>query len=112
MEHEHPSVYIREEMDARDWGTPSMARHMGGDYQTSLFAIEMYLSIGATLPELRLGGMAEEIARAFGTSVETWRNLEAAWLRSKICAVSHQNTGAMEAEGEPPQSLEQKGSEQ
>lgn len=79
---EHPSVYIREEMDERDWGTPTMARKMGGDYGVNRFAIEMYLSIGPKNPGLRLGTMAADIARAFGVSMELFQNLEAAWLRS------------------------------
>lgn len=79
---EHPSVYIREEMDARDWGTPTMARQMGGDYGVNRLAIEMYLSIGPQNPGLRLGTMAADIARAFDVSVELFQNLEAAWLAS------------------------------
>jgi len=77
----HPSEFIREEMDERDWGTPSMARHMGGDYGINRLAIEMYLSVGPQNDGLRLGDMAADIARAFGVSVEFIQNMEAAWLR-------------------------------
>jgi hypothetical protein len=77
----HPSVYIREEMDERDWAIPTMARHMGGDYGTNVFALQMYLSIGPANPGLRLGDMAADIAHAFGTSVELFQNMEAAWLK-------------------------------
>lgn len=79
----HPSEYIREEMDARDWGIPSMARAMGGDYDIQGLALGMYLSIGPINPGLRLGAMADDIARAFGTSAELWQNLEKSWLRAR-----------------------------
>lgn len=76
----HPSEYIREEMDARDWGTGTMAARMGGDYHTNKLALEMYLRAGPLDRNLRLGMMAADVARAFGTSVEYWENLERAWL--------------------------------
>lgn len=81
----HPSVMIREEMDARDWGTPSMARAMGGDYGINLLALEMYLSVGPGEPGMRLGEAAADIARAFGVSVEMIQNMEASWLRYQEC---------------------------
>lgn len=76
----HPGGYVREEMDARDWGIPTMARHIGGDFEVTKLALELYLYNGP--PELgcRMGELAEGFAQAFGTSIELWRNLEAAWV--------------------------------
>lgn len=76
----HPAWYIREEMDARDWGIPSMARAMGGDYGINALALGMYLDVGPNEPNCRLGDMANDIARAFDVSVEFIKNMEAAWL--------------------------------
>lgn len=79
---EHPSFYIREEMDARGWNVATMARHMSGDFGTNYLAIDMYLAIGPERPGLRLGTMAADLGRAFGVSEALFQNLEAAWLRS------------------------------
>lgn len=89
----HPSELIRDEMDSRDWGIPTMARKMGGDAGVNRLALEMYFVVGPQNPGCRLGPvMAAQIAKAFGTSIEVWTNLEAAWL-------SHPTTQAKSEEG-------------
>ena len=77
----HPSEFIREEMNERGWDDLDMAARMGGDPVNSLLELQMYLAVGETGdPRLRLGEMAGKLAKAFGTSVGFWLNLERAFL--------------------------------
>jgi HTH-type transcriptional regulator/antitoxin HigA len=86
----HPSEYIVEELEARGWTRDRLATEMRGeDWGTDRLAIDLYLEIGPTNPGCRLGAMADDLARVFGTSAELWRNLEASWL-------AHPSTKALE----------------
>ncbi len=77
----HPSEYIQEELEARGWTRDRLATAMRGeDWGTNRLAIDLYIEVGPTDPGCRLGTMADDLARAFGTSVELWRNLEKTWL--------------------------------
>ena len=66
--------FVREEMDARDWSIGEMARRMGGtDHDRCVLELILYLDD----PSMRLDrSTAEKIAKAFGTDVELWLNLD------------------------------------
>lgn len=77
----HPSEYIREEMEERGWSQSDFARHMGGDWQLNMVALDFYLDIGPEESGLRIGNdTAAQLGAAFGTSAELFLNLEKAWL--------------------------------
>lgn len=79
----HPSVTIREEMDARDWTLRELCQRMGGDYVTQRCGMEMYLYCGESTG-IRLGDDgARDLERAFGISAEFWTTTEATWRRWK-----------------------------
>ena len=73
----HPSEFIFEELTARGWTVDELAEKIGHN------PLDMYLAVGSDEPGIRLADMADGLARAFGTSPDLWRNLEAAWLRAK-----------------------------
>lgn len=75
----HPNIFIKEELEAREWSIDDLVRRMPGDYGINHLAIDMYLDLGADEPNMRLGDMAAEIARAFGVSDEFFTNLEKTW---------------------------------
>ena len=77
----HPSVFIREEMKARQWDRRQLARRMPGNYAMNLLVIRLYLDVGPTEPGLLIGD-GEDFGAAFGVSGEFFRNLEAAWLET------------------------------
>lgn len=76
----HPSIYIREELEARGWSVGDLAKRMPGDYGINHLAIDMYLECGPDEPTMKMGEMGPEISRAFGVSDQFFPNLEAAWL--------------------------------
>lgn len=98
----HPSVFIRDEMAARGWtrdilawcmvlGTgqreEALSRLAAQDYavigkawQMTRLALDFYLEIGVDEPGMRLGDMAGQFSRAFGTSEALFQNLETQWL--------------------------------
>ena len=80
VERTHPSVFIEEELAARGWSLDRLAQEMGGDFGVNRLAIEMYLAVGPDDPNCRIGEMAGDLARAFGTSVELFQNLERSYL--------------------------------
>lgn len=81
---EHPSVLMQEEMDERGWDRDHLATAMmsasDDKWDVHRLAIDLYFELGPTDRRLRLGSGAAAYARAFGSSVELWLNLESAWL--------------------------------
>jgi hypothetical protein len=74
----HPAVFmVLEEMFAREWSLGDLVSAMNGDAMDRL-AVEMLLLVQES--GLRLGVMAEKLARAFGVSTELFENLEKQWL--------------------------------
>ena len=76
----HPSLFIKEELEARDWTIGELARAMPGDYGINFVALEFYLDLGPEEPGLRMNNMAADISRAFGVDPDFFSNLERAWL--------------------------------
>lgn len=74
----HPSVFILDELKARGWTLDDLALRMGGDFSINRLALDLYIAVGPDEPDLLLGD-GEDFARAFGTSPEFFRNLEAGW---------------------------------
>ena len=79
----HPSVFIVEEMKARGWDRYDLAVRMGGDVAKNLLIIDLYLEVGPTKTNMRIGD-GEDFARAFGTSAQFWLNLENQWLKGQL----------------------------
>ena len=79
----HPSVFIQEEMDARNWDRWALARRMGGDSGLNRLCLDLYFEVGPEKTNMRLGDTADKLAVAFGMSAEFFRNLEALWLRKE-----------------------------
>ncbi len=44
----HPSIYIKEELEARGWDVDDLAKRMPGNYGINHLAIDMYLECGPT----------------------------------------------------------------
>jgi len=74
----HPSVFIIDEMNARNWTRDDLALRMGDDFGINRLALDFYLDIGPTEKNMRIN--PECFARAFGTSEKYWENHEKAWL--------------------------------
>lgn len=74
-----PGQFVQEELDARGWDTRELAVRMGGDnIDRNQCSVE--LLIYAPNKEMILDDdTASRLARAFGTSVEYWGNLDRAW---------------------------------
>ena len=64
---------------ARQWTRDRLATEMGGDWDVNRLALDLFFSVQTQ--DARMGVMAEQFARAFGTSAELWRNLEMAYLK-------------------------------
>lgn len=84
---DHPSVLMREEMEARGWDLDRLATAMlaaeDGHWQAHRLALDLYFELGPTDRAILMGQeSAEAFARAFGTSPELWLSLHADWCRS------------------------------
>lgn len=79
-----PGEFIRDELESRGWTEEDLAIRMGTeeDYPRNLLTVQLIIEI----PEYkgranRMGdGVAEMLAKAFGTSAELWHNLERSWI--------------------------------
>lgn len=80
MDAVHPSLYIKEELEAREWSLADLARRLPGDYGVNYVALDFYLSIGPETPTAHMGALAPDISRAFGADTDFFPNLERAWL--------------------------------
>jgi hypothetical protein len=79
----HPSVYIREEMAARGWTVDELSQQMPGFRFHNFLTIAVYLAVGPTSTNCRLGDeTVERLAHAFGGDPALFVNLERAWLES------------------------------
>lgn len=90
----HISEYIQDEMDARGWDRDELATRMlapGGDWSVERLALDLLMEVRSKA--VRLGGQAEGLARAFGTSAALWERLHTAWLTHPL-AVETREEGA------------------
>lgn len=86
-----PGEFIRDELEARGWTEEDLAIRMGSEeeYPKNLLTVQLIIEV----PEYkgrasRMGeGVAESLAKAFGTSVELWVNIENSWIEY----VNHRN---------------------
>jgi HTH-type transcriptional regulator/antitoxin HigA len=67
----HPGVYIRDEIEARDWSQLDLAEILG---RPPRLVNELIGGIRAVSPETAKG-----LSEAFGTSAEIWMNLQSAY---------------------------------
>ena len=75
-----PGEFIQEELDTRGWTIADLAQRMGGDYGVNYLTVELIIECQPGDKNLLMGReTAEGLARAFGTSVEYWENLEHSW---------------------------------
>jgi plasmid maintenance system antidote protein VapI len=80
----HPSFFIQEELDAREWTLRDLVSRMRRyeseeDWDVNMLAFEMYM----TIPDVLLSeDMARDLGVAFGVSKEFFLNLHAAWRAS------------------------------
>ncbi len=73
-----PGEFIKDELDARDWDIPELARRMGGDATLNQATVE--LLIYAPTKEVTLGEeTAAQLSRAFGLSAQFFLNLDKQW---------------------------------
>jgi plasmid maintenance system antidote protein VapI len=83
-----PSEILAEELEARGWTAQDLATQVyapgTNEWSLMVLAVEMYLAVGTTTVNVRLGSLADELGKALGTSVELWRNLETAWLANAV----------------------------
>lgn len=72
----HPGEYLRDELQARGWSQATFAKIIGRPLQTVNQIINGRKSLTAQT--------AAEIATAFGTSPQTWMNLQATYDLAKV----------------------------
>lgn len=83
----HPSVFIREEMEARGWNIQLLSIAMSEEDDAMEIAInrmtlDLYFDLDPKITNARLGKeTASKLARAFDVSPDYFLNLEAAWLK-------------------------------
>ncbi len=75
-----PASFMLDEIEARGWTLDDLAERMGGHVAENLGCLAFLMTED---PRLRLGKVADQLGKAFGTSGEVWRNLEDSWLRWK-----------------------------
>lgn len=81
----HPSVFISEELEARNWSAEmfidAMMQHYGESREKLELIVLMYFDIGPTDKRIRMGDtLADLLHRVFGVSREFWLGLERSWL--------------------------------
>lgn len=74
-----PGEFIKEELSARDWTTRDLAERMGGDNINHNQCVAQLLIYAPNKEIILDGDTAAGLAKAFGTSVEYWENLDRAW---------------------------------
>ncbi len=80
----HPSVFIQDELDARGWSLDRLAIEMGDDAGVNRLALDLYMEVGRTDRNLRIGQFSsKQLGKAFGVSPEFFLNLEKQWLEGK-----------------------------
>lgn len=71
--------YIEDELKERGWSKQDMAERMGGDVELNLCGLAFLEHTDDS--RLTIGGFADGIARAFGTSAELWVNIDLQYRR-------------------------------
>jgi HTH-type transcriptional regulator / antitoxin HigA len=82
----HVGEYLAEEMAARGWTSRDLAERMarpGEDVDVWLLTVDLTLAWDSDGPQPTLGTeTAERLEQAFGTSAQTWLNLESAYFQA------------------------------
>ena len=104
---DHPSTFIREEMEARGWDEDTLAIHMGGDFGINRLMIDVYFIVGPERTNCRIGEkMASQLGLAFDVSPQFLLNLEQAWLHAQAieaarAAETGEDTGSVHESAVP-----------
>ena len=80
----HPSIFIKDELEARDWTIGDLVKLMPGDYGVNYVTLEFYLDLGPEEPGLTMGSQAADISRAFGCDEDFFGNLERSYLEHPL----------------------------
>lgn len=89
----HPGEYLEDEIDARGWTTRDVAILATDDpneQQVIQLTCELtiaasYVEVGDKAAECTMGkSTARSLAKAFGTSVDLWLNLDAEFHRRRV----------------------------
>ena len=76
----HISELVQEEMNHRGWDRDDLADEMcgeGDDWSATRLCVDLMMEVRD--PDLSLGEVADQLARAFGTSSVLWTRLDDAW---------------------------------
>ena len=80
----HPSVYIKDELEARGWTLDMLAMRMGPEFGINRLSLDFYFEFGPTEPNMRIGEVsAKALGRAFGVSPQFFLNMEKEWLKGQ-----------------------------
>ena len=91
----HPSTFIQEEMDARNWTRDRMAAALAAtdadDPSMCRLKLDMYMAV-APDERLRLGYTGVQMSRAFGVSDDFLQKIENSWLEARGVQPDHRAT--------------------
>jgi plasmid maintenance system antidote protein VapI len=83
----HPSVFIKEECEARGWSLDMLAMRMGPDFGHHRLALDMSLEIGPSHANMVVGERsAKALGRAFGIDPQFFLNLCKQWREAAIAS--------------------------
>jgi hypothetical protein len=80
LQADHPSWFIKEELDARGWSLDDLAARMPGEFGVNRLSLDFYFEVGPTAPNMIIGKTtAYRLGIAFDVSPDFFLNLESAW---------------------------------
>lgn len=76
----HVGEFVREEMEYRGWSSRDLAGFMGyADLDVGECAVDLLVAVTDNPNVLLADSDFDGLARAFGTSAELWKNIDASW---------------------------------
>lgn len=80
----HIGEFVRDEMECRGWSTRELAARMGfADLDVGTLAMDLLMNVTDNKGVLCSESDYKGLARAFGTSVDIWRNIDKQWRDSQ-----------------------------